>query len=125
SNDGRIDTTVNAHDSGTILSCTTKHLPTPRTPLLPYTTLFRSENLNTGGGAQINNASGATFTTNFDGTIADNQGGAKAAFKNDRSEEHTSELQSLRHHVCRLLLDKINANSGTLRLSGGGSSSGT
>src|SRR5262245_64085978 len=25
-----------------------------------------------------------------------------------RSEEHTSELQSLRHLVCRLLLDKIN-----------------
>src|ERR1035441_1764019 len=26
-----------------------------------------------------------------------------------RSEEHTSELQSLRHLVCRLLLEKINA----------------
>src|SRR5262245_64366840 len=24
----------------------------------------------------------------------------------ERSEEHTSELQSLRHHVCRLLLEK-------------------
>src|ERR1039458_10705296 len=24
----------------------------------------------------------------------------------NRSEEHTSELQSLRHHVCRLLLEK-------------------
>src|SRR5262245_63159109 len=27
---------------------------------------------------------------------------------NDRSEEHTSELQSLRHLVCRLLLEKKN-----------------
>src|SRR5262245_64461576 len=27
----------------------------------------------------------------------------------DRSEEHTSELQSLRHLVCRLLLEKTNA----------------
>src|SRR5947199_1993801 len=27
-----------------------------------------------------------------------------------RSEEHTSELQSLRHLVCRLLLEKKNAN---------------
>src|SRR5205814_9003119 len=27
-----------------------------------------------------------------------------------RSEEHTSELQSLRHLVCRLLLDKTNAH---------------
>jgi len=29
-----------------------------------------------------------------------------------RSEEHTSELQSLRHLVCRLLLEKKNSNSG-------------
>src|SRR5262245_64138299 len=28
------------------------------------------------------------------------------AIGNDRSEEHTSELQSLRHLVCRLLLEK-------------------
>src|SRR5947199_7429064 len=31
----------------------------------------------------------------------------------DRSEEHTSELQSLRHLVCRLLLDKQNARTRT------------
>src|SRR5437899_6958914 len=30
---------------------------------------------------------------------------------NDRSEEHTSELQSLRHLVCRLLLEKKNRKS--------------
>src|SRR5438045_7146045 len=29
----------------------------------------------------------------------------------ERSEEHTSELQSLRHLVCRLLLEKKNANT--------------
>src|SRR5687767_15597015 len=28
--------------------------------------------------------------------------------KSERSEEHTSELQSLAYHVCRLLLDKTN-----------------
>src|SRR5947199_3869196 len=33
-----------------------------------------------------------------------------------RSEEHTSELQSLRHLVCRLLLEKKNAQSGELRI---------
>src|ERR1035438_3247142 len=32
--------------------------------------------------------------------------GAKAAWPPLRSEEHTSELQSLRHLVCRLLLEK-------------------
>src|SRR5205814_4853515 len=30
------------------------------------------------------------------------------SFNNNRSEEHTSELQSLRHLVCRLLLEKKN-----------------
>src|SRR5437899_7393831 len=35
-------------------------------------------------------------------------GGATAA---TRSEEHTSELQSLRHLVCRLLLEKKNPSS--------------
>src|SRR5262245_66315961 len=29
-----------------------------------------------------------------------------SAWRNTRSEEHTSELQSLRHLVCRLLLEK-------------------
>src|SRR5205814_9096328 len=37
---------------------------------------------------------------------------AKAA---SRSEEHTSELQSLRHLVCRLLLEKKNTNLNTDR----------
>src|SRR5258705_9046503 len=36
-----------------------------------------------------------------------------AAFASVRSEEHTSELQSLRHLVCRLLLEK-KKNVGTL-----------
>src|SRR5437899_4612349 len=31
-----------------------------------------------------------------------------------RSEEHTSELQSLRHLVCRLLLDKKNSEGETI-----------
>src|SRR5205814_3795397 len=34
----------------------------------------------------------------------------------DRSEEHTSELQSLRHLVCRLLLEKKNVAVGTVLL---------
>src|SRR5438045_9736411 len=35
-------------------------------------------------------------------------GHAQPLWPNDRSEEHTSELQSLRHLVCRLLLEKKN-----------------
>src|SRR5262245_64667669 len=37
--------------------------------------------------------------------VLDRQAPARA-----RSEEHTSELQSLRHHVCRLLLEKKKKN---------------
>src|ERR1035438_10910865 len=46
-------------------------------------------------------------------------GGARVAGRQARSEEHTSELQSLRHLVCRLLLEKKNtqSQSTTTRLS--------
>src|ERR1041384_8614842 len=67
----------------------------PRSTLFPYTTLFRS---------------------------ARELGGANTSCRNDRdaalepcrSEEHTSELQSLAYLVCRLLLEKkkqLNANA--------------
>src|SRR5205809_1836875 len=37
--------------------------------------------------------------------------GATAGFAQNRSEEHTSELQSRLHLVCRLLLEKKNKNN--------------
>src|SRR5437899_7766281 len=40
----------------------------------------------------------------------------QAQFSSRRSEEHTSELQSLRHLVCRLLLEKKNQNAAADRL---------
>src|SRR2546425_7805735 len=75
----------------------------PRSTLFPYTTLFRSEaasELRAGIG-QIERASG-------DLPLPEH----RAAFRADkwdvyvRSEEHTSELQSLAYLVCRLLLEK-------------------
>src|SRR2546429_2594711 len=61
----------------------------PRSTLFPYTTLFRSE-------AELKNRGGTAF-------LAD----ARSAVPPDkRSEEHTSELQSRLHLVCRLLLEK-------------------
>src|SRR5438874_8396034 len=62
----------------------------PRSTLFPYTTLFRSTR--TGG----NSRTGAVMNAPIKKT--------KAEF--DRSEEHTSELQSRRDLVCRLLLEK-------------------
>src|SRR5205814_9818352 len=73
--------------------------PPPRSPLFPYTTLFRSHA--TVGAA----ASGALLAG-----LGVEAPGAYAArtlgVYDERSEEHTSELQSLRHLVCRLLLEK-------------------
>src|SRR5947208_5956033 len=40
---------------------------------------------------------------------ADGISGIKAPFRAERSEEHTSELQSPDHLVCRLLLEKKNS----------------
>src|SRR5476651_2849566 len=58
----------------------------PRSTLFPYTTLFRSQRSYTGdnGGR------------NTDGEFE----------RRNRSEEHTSELQSRQYLVCRLLLEK-------------------
>src|ERR1035438_2406249 len=60
----------------------------PRSTLFPYTTLFRSTRKST-----RSRSSAYLKRTCF--TSGPN-----------RSEEHTSELQSLRHLVCRLLLEK-------------------
>src|SRR5947199_5027262 len=66
----------------------------PRSTLFPYTTLFRSARWRTYCNLFI------TFT------LCGMWHGATWSFVVFRSEEHTSELQSLRHLVCRLLLEK-------------------
>src|SRR5438045_4886646 len=85
----------------------------PGSTLFPYTTLFRSvsnllESLLLGPAligarllaARFGPIAFAAVAALALATIAENQLGS------DRSEEHTSELQSLRHLVCRLLLEK-------------------
>src|SRR5262245_63625462 len=89
--------------------------PPPSSTLFPYTTLFRSED-ESFPGLLILRLEGRVFFANAERigqkirplieeakpkvVILD----LSAVF--DRSEEHTSELQSLRHLVCRLLLEK-------------------
>src|SRR5258708_21279444 len=68
----------------------------PRSTLFPYTTLFRS--IRHGVPDEAFRAAG---------TRAGRRAGARAAAP-FRSEEHTSELQSPDHLVCRLLLEKKN-----------------
>src|SRR5690349_23763679 len=91
----------------------------PRSTLFPYTTLFRST-------FAEGMATRVTFDLTFDmlkrelddivtlseAEIAD---GIRLALRTthnlaERSEEHTSELQSRRDLVCRLLLEKKNKN---------------
>src|SRR2546429_4736395 len=75
----------------------------PRSTLFPYTTLFRSlPELVDGGRVSWNffDTLGAKPILGRTFTAEDDRSGAP------RSEEHTSELQSRLHLVCRLLLEK-------------------
>src|SRR5262245_62641951 len=93
-------------------------LVTQRSPistLYPYTTLFRSSGgshtisapLAIGRNTRIDVSGSGTLDvtsqmTAADGVVLTKDGGGTLS----RSEEHTSELQSLTHLVCRLLLEK-------------------
>src|SRR5947199_6915428 len=74
----------------------------PRSTLFPYTTLFRSSNARRGCSIAPGAASPAVCCS---ACWAPSSMGPPKSFIR-RSEEHTSELQSLRHLVCRLLLEK-------------------
>src|SRR2546422_4895563 len=73
----------------------------PRSTLFPYTTLFRSRD------------AGAAWPDRKRG-VRDH--GAQRRAHRGRSEEHTSELQSRLHLVCRLLLEKKKKNNNTHRI---------
>src|SRR5258705_5384252 len=74
----------------------------PRSTLFPYTTLFRS------GGTAWRGAGYGRLRGHRRGGLLDRKDRAADLVEPGlfRSEEHTSELQSLRHLVCRLLLEK-------------------
>src|SRR5687768_17759924 len=75
----------------------------PRSTLFPYTTLFRSriQNVNSTEPAVLE-----AFAAGFSQTLDRGEGDIPVLIKHLRSEEHTSELQSRLHLVCRLLLEK-------------------
>src|SRR5436853_3103705 len=86
----------------------------PRSTLFPYTTLFRSENVVLGderGGPVLDDRAIEKRVRELEERFAIAvEPGARVEDiplgLQQRSEEHTSELQSLRHLVCRLLLEK-------------------
>src|SRR5258706_3629155 len=81
----------------------------PRSTLFPYTTLFRSSNPSaSGGGSRVLRRRLPSSLAHPSPTL-----GSSAWDWDERSEEHTSELQSLTNLVCRLLLEKKKASPGS------------
>src|SRR2546425_5288718 len=92
----------------------------PRSTLFPYTTLFRSMELAQRVRAVVKRgvrglAGAEILATGFAASNVDTQHDLMTRFPGTvaleprhqvRSEEHTSELQSLAYLVCRLLLEK-------------------
>src|SRR3712207_8029481 len=81
----------------------------PRSTLFPYTTLFRSRHPDAQQPAPVLHF-GGRLAAGSQNRRADRGGaaggGRPRARSGDRSEEHTSELQSRQYLVCRLLLEK-------------------
>src|SRR5258706_3561883 len=87
----------------------------PRSTLFPYTTLFRSHAVTAAA-----NTMNVVFVTKYRMSpprandrsaprrLANENGRRSLDARGIRSEEHTSELQSLTNLVCRLLLEKKN-----------------
>src|SRR5438552_12294157 len=78
----------------------------PRSTLFPYTTLFRSS---LAVAQRLHGGPRTRFVSLAEHHCAEL---LDLAFCNGRSEEHTSELQSPDHLVCRLLLEKKNSRYG-------------
>src|SRR2546429_6944075 len=77
----------------------------PRSTLFPYTTLFRSAHVGPHAPARDLRVHARQHRPRRGRPDAPT-GGARGEPASDRSEEHTSELQSRLHLVCRLLLEK-------------------
>src|SRR2546423_3257429 len=92
----------------------------PRSTLFPYTTLFRS--VSSSGSPESSVYAALVFCTSTTRRrywyITRNSRRLRSAGRRgpkvSRSEEHTSELQSLAYLVCRLLLEKKKNNHATV-----------
>src|SRR5258708_26641429 len=90
----------------------------PRSTLFPYTTLFRSRYTGTSWRSAVATPTGTTACVDAravpglelalhpSSAAVAREAMEKASTAKNRSEEHTSELQSPDHLVCRLLLEK-------------------
>src|SRR5438046_4856909 len=97
-------------------------IPRPATStLFPYTTLFRSSSTTSSSPGSVCSCAGSGSTPATSRTSSPTSTGRATSGRTSgsstsssappsRSEEHTSELQSLTNLVCRLLLEKKNNN---------------
>src|SRR5205823_11003288 len=100
-------------------------LLTPSSTLFPYTTLFRSAPIASAGTHNLADDQSITGSAAESGAAASiwrilplrasavnglRSSSIPASSRPSRSEEHTSELQSLAYLVCRLLLEKKKAD---------------
>src|SRR5262249_60850648 len=90
-------------DQSTYFFFSSINRPPPRSTLFPYTTLFRSEPNPRRTGCQEIRLPASPAAARA----------ASGSRRCRRSEEHTSELQSLTNLVCRLLLEKKKRRHGT------------
>src|SRR5690625_5709592 len=90
-----------------MLSFLSKSLPPRRSPLFPYTTLFRSTARRGWRSSAARTRRPVEFGAGLDDvTTLEVARAPSDAYRDERrSEEHTSELQSRGHLVCRLLLE--------------------
>src|SRR5690606_42010716 len=103
-----LDVSVPLWPSASVLpsACSSLLRRPPRSPLFPYTTLFRSRIRAPQNGAEV-----AGLLDRLDDEEKRVRGQREIGerplpLRGDRSEEHTSELQSRENLVCRLLLEK-------------------
>src|SRR5258708_27444034 len=82
----------------------------PRSTLFPYTTLFRSVPV------VVRNRRGTGHPCPSSSLRNSAYSGSLRYLRSSRSEEHTSELQSPDHIVCRLLLEKKTVAQTTVML---------
>src|SRR5205814_5356427 len=111
-----ISSSIHQRKLPTFLSSLT---PRPTATLFPYTTLFRSSprgRLASQSAARLAKSCEGRSTRRSTGrksphTCRGSRASSALRRSSTRSEEHTSELQSLRHLVCRLLLEKKNSRT--------------
>src|SRR5438477_4897407 len=82
----------------------------PRSTLFPYTTLFRSTSDGIVGSATSPSCDPPAYACYAGALLRVWDPNVQPAISDQRSEEHTSELQSHVNLVCRLLLEKKKKN---------------